>query len=125
MIGIPLKPLRKILGQNCPFHISEDATLVTRDLIEYILHQVRISAIKEFEDLNSNREHQGLKPLKRLNGRTVRRACNNILKPNIDNDMGLQYNSIVSLGGNTMYTNIDATKSAKKDTDKHGGTNGP
>jgi len=124
MTGIPLKPLRNILGQDCPFHISEDAILATRDLVEYILHQIRIFAIKEFEDLNNNRQQQGLKPLKRLNGRVARRACKNILKLQTVNDMGLQSNCIVSLGGNTMYPNIKATKSAKKDSDEHGGTNG-
>ena len=125
MTGIPLKPLRKILGQDCPSHISEDATLATRDVLEYILHQIRIFSLKEFEDLNNNRKQQGLKPLKRLNGWAVRRACDNILKPETVNDMGLQSNGIVGPGGNTMYTHIQATKSAKKDTDTYGGTNGP
>ena len=106
MTGIPLKPLRKILGQDCPFHISEDATRATRDLLEHILNQIKIFAIQEFEDLNNNRKQQGLKPLKRLNGWAVRRACDNILKPETVNDMGLQYNGIVSPGGNTMYTHI-------------------
>ena len=125
MTGIPLKPLRKILGHGCPFHISEDAPRATRDLLEHILHQIKIFAIQEFEDLNNNRKQQGLKPLKRLNGWAVRRACDNILKPDTVNDMGLQSNGIVSPGGNTMYTHIQATKSAKKDTDTYGGTNGP
>ena len=120
---LPLNPIRLILGQNSPFHISEEAIIATRDLLEYILKQVRVCSIKEFEKLNNDRKKQGLKPLKRLNEWAVKKACDNILKPETVNDMGLQSNSIVSLGGNTMYQNINATKSAKKDNDEHADTN--
>jgi len=116
MTGIPLKPLKIILGQDCPYHISEEAIQCVKDFTEFIVCQIGLNAIEEFKELNHSREKQGLKPLKRLNEWAVGRACNNILKPETVNDMGLQSNSIVSLGGNTMYTHIDATKSAKEKT---------
>lgn len=124
MTKIPLKPLRKILGQNCPFPISNDAVVLLRDSLEDVISYVGSVSLKEFEDLNHYRKRQGLRPLKGLNGWSIRKACDKILKRDADSDWGLQSTGIVGPGGDTMYTHIQATKSAKKDTDTHGGTNG-
>ena len=114
MIGIPLKPLRKILGKDCPFHISKDAIIVTRDLIEYILYQLRIFAIKEFEDLNSNREQQGLQKLKRLNQWAIKRASQKIINGSTIPSMGSQPTMIRSPDGEKM---LESKFVIKLDTD--------
>ena len=124
MTGIPLKPLREILWHNCPYDISQEATLELKIYLEYMATRIAHQALQEFRGLNSNRERQGLCPLKRLNGQAVQKACNNILKPETVNKMGLQPQGIVSPGGNRMDMNRNATKSAKKDITEHGGTNG-
>lgn len=124
MSHLPLRPIKTILGQNCPFHISEEATIIMRNFLECILNQVRNYSIKNFEELNSNRERQGLRTLKRLNGCTMKKACDNILKANSVNNMGLQSQEIASLGDKNMARNTLVTKSAKKDNDEHGGING-
>lgn len=116
MTKIPLKPLRKILGQNCPFPISNDAVVLLRGSLEDVISYVGSVSLKEFEDLNHYRKRQGLRPLKRLNGWSIRKACDKILKQDADSDLGLQSIGIVGLGDKDMAGHTLVTKSAKEKT---------
>ena len=122
MTKLPLKPLRKILGENCPYHISKDATLATRNLLEYILHQIRIFSIKEFEGLNNNREQQGLQKLRRLNQWAIKKAAQKIINGSTISSMGSQSPMIRSPDDEKM---LESKSVIKLDTDTWitGGTN--
>jgi len=113
---LPLAPIRDLLTRNCSFHISDTAIVILRDNIEDIIRQVGHESLEEFERLNSNRKRQGLRPLKRLNGYVVRRACGNVLKQDADSDLGLQSAGIVGLGDKDMARHTLVTKSAKEKT---------
>lgn len=114
MNGLPLKPLRMLLGQDCSFHISEDAVLFTRDVLEYILLQLRILAIKEFEKLNNNRQQQGLQKLRRLNQWAIKRAAQKIINGSTISSMGSQPTMIRSPDGEKM---LESKSVIKLDTD--------
>ena len=126
MTSLPLKPIRDLLTQDFPdsMHITDDAILALRDTLEDIIHRIGCASLREFDELNGNREQQGLRTLKRLNSCAVKKACDNILKPERVNDMGLQSQEIISLGDKNMARHTLVTKSAKKDSEEHGGING-
>jgi len=69
---IPLTPIRRLLELHCPYHISNEATIELRNLLEKIGLGIARDAVAEFENLNKCREKQGLRPLKRLNSWAVR-----------------------------------------------------
>jgi|GEM_PF-6962792 len=118
---LPLAPIRDLLTRNCSFHISDTAIVILRDNIEDIIRQVGHESLEEFERLNSNRQRQGLRPLKRLNGWSIRKACDKILKQDADSDWGLQSTGIVGLGDKNMARHTLVTKSAKVDNSDNGG----
>jgi len=68
---IPLMPIRRIIELYCPYHISTEAVIALRDVLEGIGATIAKNAVKEFKKLNECREKQGLKPLKRLNAWSV------------------------------------------------------
>ena len=76
---LPLQPIRAILAQNSPFHISDEAITTLRDTLEDIIRQVGHESLREFESLNRNRERHGLRALKRLNSWSIERAVQKII----------------------------------------------
>lgn len=115
---LPLKPLSRMLRQNCHYHISSEAIVLLRNILEELVYEIRRNALKEFEEMNNRREQQGLPLLKRLNSWALRKAIDNILKSNSDNGMGLQSNGAVSPGGDKMVTDKNATKPVKATDDQ-------
>lgn len=111
---IPLKPIREILKQDCPYHVSNEAVILLRDKLEEIAWAIKQESIKEFERYNNYRRTQGLSPKKRLNRWAIMKGHHNALKQKSDNGMGLQSNGAVS-PGDEMPTDKVVTKSAKRD----------
>jgi len=98
MANLPAKPLRRILKQNCPLQISNDAVIVLRQNLEKFALDISHEALLIFNELNKVRQRQGLKPLRRLNERAVRGAIENVLKHESNMVMGLQSNGATSPG---------------------------
>ena len=121
---IPLNPVRRLISDNCPYHVSLEAVMGLRDFLENIAGEMAGSAADELKKLNQGRERQGLKPLKRLNGWVVRKVCDNVLNGDTVKDRGLQSTVIVGPGGKKMSAQTKATKSAKEDDRSTGGHNG-
>lgn len=111
---IPLKPIKEILKQDCPYHVSSEAVILLRDQLWEIAQAIKEESIKEFEEYNNHRHAQGLPPKKRLNRWAVKKASEKVLKHPGFNDMGLQSSGAVSLGGK-MLASKESTKSAKED----------
>jgi|GEM_PF-2455571 hypothetical protein len=111
---IPLNTIRKIIEKYCSYHISTEAVIKLRDVLEEIASKIAKSAVEEFDKLNRNREYQGLRPLKRLNSWCISKAyIINYLKSNNIKNWGLQSNGVVNPDGE----NMPAGKStAKPDT---------
>lgn len=107
---LPINPIRKILEQNCPYHIREGAIWELKKFLEDIACRISSGAVKEFEKLNKRREKLGLSHLKRLNAWAVKEAYSNVLKQLTDVEMGLQSNGLASPGGNKMSVQTNATK---------------
>ena len=110
---IPLGPIRKILKQDCPYHVSNEAVIMLRDKIEEIARAIKEESIKEFERYNDHRRAQGLPPKKRLNRWAIMKGHSNALKQKSDNGVGLQSNGAAS-PGDEMPTDKAVTKSAKR-----------
>lgn len=76
IMGIPLKPIKRILKRYYGGEISEDTCNEVRNLLNKIAHVVAVSIIGEFEKNNSLRVCQGLPKLKRLNiAAIIKRQC--------------------------------------------------
>ena len=116
MTSLPLKPIRDLLSQECPdsMHITDDAILALRDTLEDIIHQVRHLSIREFEILNSNRECQGLRRLRRLNAWSIEKAVQKIINGETISSMGSQPAMIRSPDGEKM---LESKSVIKLDTD--------
>ena len=99
---IPLKPIREILKQDCPYHVSNEAVILLRDKLEEIARAIKQESIKEFERYNNHRRTQGLSPKKRLNRWAIMKGHHNALKQESNTEMGLQSNGVVSPGGGKM-----------------------
>ena len=71
---IPLHSIRRIMERHCPYHISMEAVMTLRSLLEEIVSKMTIDAVKKFEEMNECREKQGLRRLKRLNAWAVKNS---------------------------------------------------
>jgi len=120
---LPTKPVRDILKQHCPYHITAEAIIESKHFLEAMMAYLSMEANKEFEGLNERREKLGLPRLKRLNLWSVKKASEKVLKRLEFNDTGLQSNGFVSLGGENMSADKNATKSAKEKCRDSGGEN--
>ena len=100
MTSLPLKPIRNLLAQGCPnhMHISDDAIVALRDSLEDIIHLVGCTSTREFEELNRNRERQGLRRLKRLNAWVIEKVAQKIINGSAISSMGSQPAMIGNLG---------------------------
>ena len=87
---IPLHSIRRIMERHCPYHISMEAVMTLRSLLEEIVSKMTIDAVKKFEEMNECREKQGLRRLKRLNAWAVKNSNYNI---NIINDQKMRTRS--------------------------------
>ena len=111
------KPIKEIMCGNCPFHISMEAVVGLRGILEDIAGDIVYSAVEEFTKLNKAREKQGLPRLKRLNFFAIKKASEKFLKHTDDNKLGIQSTGIVGPGGNEMLQHPKATKPVKTTTD--------
>ena len=110
---LPLQPIRAILAQNSPFHISDDAVREIRDFLDTIASDICKQSVQEFTKYNRNRKIQGLGIKKRLDAHAVERAIplvtDNIYKRLSHNNMGLQtVEMIVNPGGTKMSMDTSA-----------------
>jgi len=112
---IPLKPLRELLKQDCPYDVSNEAVILLRDKLEEIARAIKQESIKEFERYNDHRRTQGLPPKKRLNRWAIMKGHRNALKQESNTGMGLQSYGAVSPGGKVLASK-ESTKSAKEDS---------
>ena len=113
--AIPLHSIRRIMEKHCPYHISMEAVMTLRNLLEEIVSKMTIDAVKKFEEMNECREKQGLSRLKRLNAWAIKNSEYNI---NIINSQKMRirgYNpeGVVIPGGENMPA---GTNTAKPDT---------
>lgn len=116
---IPLNSVRKIMKKHCPHHISTEAVIKLRDMLEEIALKIAKSAVEEFDKLNRNRECQGLRPLKRLNSWCIHNAyIINYLKSNTIKNWGLQSQGVVNPGGENMPAGINTAKPDKSTDDQ-------
>jgi len=99
---IPLKPLREILKQDCPYDVSNEAVILLRDQLEGIARAIKQESIKEFERYNDHRCTQGLPFKKRLNRWAIMKGHSNALKQESNTEMGSQYEEVGSLGDEIM-----------------------
>jgi len=117
--AIPLNSIRRIMERHCPYHISNEAVLTLRGLLEDIASKVTIDAVKKFEEMNECREKQGLRRLKRLNAWAVRNSnffINFISELKLKNK-GFQSEGIVIPGSDNMSAQTIAAKPDNKTTD--------
>jgi len=122
---IPLNPIRKIIiAEDSSCHISMEAVMVLRDVIEELARDIVNGALQEFQKRNSNRARQGLHPLKRIDAWAIKEANAKVLKQQKDNHTGSQPAMIGGPGGKKMSTQTKATKSAKEETRNNGDNNG-
>lgn len=110
---LPIKPLKKILKQDCCYYIKNEAVWELKKFLEDIAQSISLEAVKEFEKLNKRREKLGLPRLKRLNAWAIKGACGKVLKQVADVEMGLHSSRVVSPGGDKMTTDKNATKPVK------------
>ena len=96
---ISINWLRKLITQECSYHVSEESLVELRDFIEEIVRKIVVEAVKEFEELNTRRKMQGLRELRRLNKYSVKRAIDNVFNGCINVDTGLRSCRDVSPGG--------------------------
>jgi len=110
--AIPLNSIRQVMERHCPYHISNEAVLTLRGLLEDIASKMTIESVRRFENLNKCREGQGLLPLKRLNSWAVRNSnfSKTIINSQKNKNMGLRFEGIAIPGGN-----MSADKSTKPD----------
>jgi len=100
---IPLNTIKELMRRHCPYHISMEAVITLRDLLEDIASKTIIEAVKKFEDLNNHREKQGLSRLKRLNAWAVKNSNfpKRFINSQKNKNRGLQPNEIaIPEGGN-------------------------
>ncbi|HEC77080.1 MAG TPA: hypothetical protein ENI33_07485 [Thermoplasmatales archaeon] len=111
--SIPLSSIRRIMERYCPYHISMEAVMALRNLIEEITSKITMDAVEKFEKMNKCREAHGLSKLKRLNAWAVKNSEYNINiingKQNMMNE-GLQSQGVVTLGGGKMPAGINTAK---------------
>jgi len=123
--AIPFHSVKRIMDRHCPHHISTEAVLTLRDLLEEIASKVTIESVRRFENLNKCREGQGLRPLKRLNAWAVRAVMDsknsksnkefiNGLK---NKNKGLQPEGIVIPGSDNMSAQTNTANARQKTTD--------
>jgi len=106
---LPLKPIRAILEENCPYHISEEAVIELKKIIEYAIEDISKEAVKLFEKRNKARYDKGLRPLKRLDVWSIHNSSINFLKTKSIIYKGLRTGRIVTPGG-TMNKDPNTTK---------------
>ena len=121
MADLPLKTLKLFFKECCSFHISGEAVILLRDVLECVSYRIIKDAVREFDELNKSRIRQGLSPLRRLNSWSVRRASEKVLMGVSNYDMGLQSRGVVGPGGKKMSVDKNVTKSAKGDSNDNGG----
>jgi len=111
MSMLPLKPLRDLLAQECPshMHICDDAIVALRGSLEDIIHLVGCTSTREFEELNRNRERQGLRRLRRLNQWAIKSATQKIINDDSIFNMGSQP-AMIENHGDTMHRHETVTK---------------
>jgi len=98
MHNLHLKPIKKLLKQDCPYPVSSEAIILLRDRLEEFAHTIKDQAILEFEKLNRDRRAQGLYPLKRLNALAISRAAEKVFSSEGYSIMGLQSKGATSPG---------------------------
>lgn len=81
--ALPIAPIRALLAEDCTCHISDEAITKLRDTLEDVIHKVGHESLREFEKLNSNRERQGLRRLRRLNTWAIEKAAQKIINEEI------------------------------------------
>jgi len=115
--AIPFNSIRRIMERHCPYHISTEAVVTLRNLVEKIASKMTIDAVKKFEEMNECRKKQGLRRLKRLNAWAVKNSNfnKNIINGLKNKNMGLQSEGIAIPGGNMSADN--STKPDNKTTD--------
>jgi len=95
-------------------HITDDAILALRDALEDIIHQIGHHSLSNFEVLNSNRERQGLRALKRLNSWSIEKAAQKIINEDTISSIGAQPAMVRSPDGERM---LKSKSVIKLDTD--------
>ena len=117
--SIPLNSIRRIMERHCPYHISMEAIILLRDMIEEIAANITIDVVKNFEEMNEFRKIQGLRKLKRLNAWAVKNSNFVITFINSHNNKnkGFQSEGIVIPGSDNMSAQTIAAKPDNKTTD--------
>lgn len=111
---IPLKPIRRILMENCSHQITQESVFRIKDTLEKITIEIAKEAEKEFQDYNSILIKQGLKPRKRLPSWIIQKSCDRIINHNPSVNTGLQSQRLQVQAVETMK-NESAAKSAKEE----------
>ena len=75
------------MEDNCPHPISYDTVIEVRDLVEDFIVTITKEATFEFNELNDNREKQGLPRLKRLNQWSIKRSLEKTLSDHCPQDV--------------------------------------
>ncbi|MEA2053550.1 MAG: hypothetical protein U9O96_00295 [Candidatus Thermoplasmatota archaeon] len=116
---IPLNSVRGIIELHCPYHISNEATIELRDLLEEVGLEIAREAVKKFENLNKCREEQGLPRLKRLNSWAVKNSNYNkeFINGLKNKNRGLQPEEIVIPQGGDMSAQTITAKARQRTTD--------
>lgn len=116
--AISLHSIRKIVEKHCPYHISVEAIIALRDMVEEIASNIAIDAVRKFEELNENREKQGLRRLKRFSPWAIKNSDYNKTIINIlkNKNMGLQSQGVATPGGENMPAGINTAKPDNKAT---------
>ena len=71
---ISLHSIRRIMEKYCSYHISMEAIILLRDMIEENATNITVDVVKNFEEMNECRKIQGLRKLKRLNAWAVKNS---------------------------------------------------
>ena len=118
--SIPLNSIRRIMERHCPYHISMEAIILLRDMIEEIAANITIDVVKNFEEMNEFRKIQGLRKLKRLNAWAVKNSNYNktIINALKNKNKGLQSQGVVTPGGGKMPACINTAKPDKTTNDQ-------
>jgi hypothetical protein len=90
---------RYLLKNSGPHHVSLDAAIFLKDILDHLGHSIACEAIQAFEQLNDHRQLQGFPRLKRLNQYAVLRAIENLFSDTSVIEMGLQSQQDASPGG--------------------------
>jgi hypothetical protein len=96
---ISLNSIRKIICEECQFHVSVGSIEALRSILEDVARKISEEAMNEFGKLNENRKKHGLRELKRLNVYAIQKGAAKVLNDVFDVSMGLQVNESVSPGG--------------------------